>query len=348
ISVAPNPQSLLMFTSATLLGKKVLAVNCQSSQTIQFILPDTFERYEPTPTLSSDLLSYNGKWGSAFYMRPRQTVGGEDDRIQLTYDEARGFGINDLFFMGDDDETLVTASFITSGIFSYQFKNFANVSNLVWDYINFRNGRVVNNVFYPGTGEYGFRGLAGDQDNNIFLSSRGDNQVYKIPAGTLATSKATDLRNTTGYPFDDRRHMLTTTPDFDLTPTDTDFPRLSALVSDCPKELLPSTTYTCHVITNPTGNNAGTKTAADRVWVLGMGSNKVYRLVVTGTTATMTSSGSDVTLNKAQNLVWYPFSPTNTNPSLDLLYIANTIGNTIEVVRAETLAHVTTINTVNP
>jgi sugar lactone lactonase YvrE len=257
--------------------------------------------------------------GANFYMQARQEQeAGKDDHIGVSRQVAAGYGINAMAFLPSvsTDQILITADFFDNALFGYRFESLTNTSNLAWDFPDSSDGYESAGVLYPGTKERGFRGLAVDQSGNVFASSRTDNGVYKIARTEFERAKTTDTskgRNTRGYPKNTATHRLIALDD---TTTDEIFPRLGEIVTDCPQAVGPLA-VTCG------------GAVATRAWVLGLGTQKVYRIAV----GAATSTASARLTGAPQSILWHP--------SENILYVAEPEANRVDILDADTLSSIT-------
>jgi len=316
LNVTGDPQRLLTFSRASD-GIRILAVLCQSAGSIQFFRLDTLQavvtpEVDPPANILADTQNLgNGKVGTKFYMTPRQVeVPGHDDNIALTFLETQGVGSNDLVYLGGNNELIFTAAFTTTGIFGYQFKTFFNSSNFAWDLGQFRDGYTdASGMDIPGTGENGFRGLAADGAGTIFLTSRADNGLYAVPLSILDQPKESDSRNTRGFPANAQRFRLP----INFDPNQTfNFPKLGQLALDCPP------------VTGCAQNQA-----AKIAWIVGFGTNKVYRVDLTNELLTATSADGAVDPSP-QRVTWYP--------TAGFIYVASPAADKITILNDATLA----------
>lgn len=311
IKVSDNPQSIYLINRATA-PTKVLAVVSQLGGTIHFIQTDPLAYLADGParpeSIAPDVRLTNGVPGARLRMIPRQEESpGSNDKIDLSFSEKLGQGINGLVYLGGAHETFVTASFTSNGLFNFRFATFENSSNLAWDLRAARRGATYDDgTVLEGSDEKGFRGLAADDIGNVYATSRADNRLYIIPRTEFEREYGPDSRNTRGYPRDNQTHTSEAT--FDTNISDEIFPRLGDIVVE-----------------------TGTSAAATRAWILAFGTGSVYRVDLTNNAVTE----SAVLGEFPQKLIW--------NSTSNLLYVAVTKSDTIKVLDADTLQVLSTI-----
>lgn len=334
INVSDQPQRLVVFSRASD-SKKVLAVLCQSSGTIHFILLETFEFISKGDTVSgtADLFVTGGINGAQFTAYPRRTINTDDDD-PIHFPQFPSYGINQLVYLGGTEQLFVTASSLSLGLLSFRLDRFQNAANLTWNLPKSKDGVVEGTQEYPGSHENGFRGLARDGQGKVFATSRTDNSIYQIPRSEFeslkvaASGETVARRNTRGFDDDNKAYLLKS---LDTDRTDEIFPRLGPIIVN----------YCASA--GPTGCKLD-GAAATVAWVLGYGTKegdvvklapKVYRIDL-GNLDVKQSSDSALG-DSPQRILW--------NPSAALLYVANVKDSSISILRDDDLSLVGTLTT---
>lgn len=248
IKLMANPQSIVFFRRSE---EQIpyLAITCFRGASIQFFnlkeerLLEEEDIRDVLPQLSGKReIYFRGRQdmvGASLDMKPR-TKRITPYHIKESIDgisagASVGQGINEILFLGGEKEVFVTASTYDTALFGFHLKTFDNTSNLLWNLPAYEEGREVEGKEFPGTGESGFRGLVADAENNIYVTSRSDESLYKIPGKVFEAEreqvdKEPDRladRNTTAFRVNERPYRLKI--NFDSDPEDEKFPRLSAL-----------------------------------------------------------------------------------------------------------------------
>jgi len=322
LKLTANPQSLLVFNRASD-ATPVMAILSQSQGTVQFLDLTTLalvtqgENENPAETI--DRFNFDGIQGARFRMVPRQEeVAGSDDRVNISFREQVGFGMNGLVYLGTANDLIATAIFTDTGILSFRFNSFVNASNYAWDLRGFDRGMTIGGVKIPGSREDGFRSIVRDQAGNVYFTSRTDNTLYTLTTAQLSVDKAAGDRNTRGFPENEQRFALIAGFDTDIT--DEVFPRLGQMVTNCPIAVddVAVADSSCPAVQ-----------AASVAWVLGLEGGKVFRVAPLDTSPAIASS-ADAAIEKApQRILWHP--------THNLLYMTHPEFDTITIMGADDL-----------
>lgn len=197
-----NPQSLVYFEFS---GKRLLAINSMNALTVQFFDLDAMSILNqddlvglfPDIQSSGYRFTRDGKIGALLSMRVRQPGSSTDDVANalrgISRSETEGAGMGKLMMMPSTVGTeflLIGASYTNTALFGFQFSNFDNNSNVLLNLNQAQRGyRDDNGTRFPGTNEQGFRGLAIDGNDDVWVSSRSDNGIYKFSKNLFLASR---------------------------------------------------------------------------------------------------------------------------------------------------------------
>jgi len=260
-----NPRQLTFFTSG---GKDYLALNSFGSGAIQFFDLETFAWF--------DLDDLTDKLGDQLHQatihRSQELIGGrlrmEAFQSPMNLNGARGLtrsgqGIHQALYVGDavagQENFFIFASELTNAIFGFRFDTFENSANLLWNLRHQERGfKPQGQDRIPGSRERGFRSLQRDGADHLFLSSRTDNRIYRIPLSAFEFS-TNRFNNTFAFEENAQNYSLVPQANEAGFPVDLDeeqFPRLGDMVV----------------------NGQLANETADQIWVLGLEGDRGFEV----------------------------------------------------------------------
>lgn len=303
VKTPTNPTGLLQY-NRTSDGALIIAITSQRAGTVSLLDYATLTYVDPRKLglTTYDAVQVIGAdiFGAKYYMTPRQSqVAGEDDNLGVTGSRRLGVGITRSLLYGTADDIIVSYNALQNGLHSFRFGSFLNAANLSWELTDYRKDFTLpSGATRVGTDEEGFRGMDIDSSKNIYLSSRTDNSIYIVPAAEIVATKNGD-QNTKGFAENNLTYRLPV--QFDPVDTDDVFPRLGDLAVE----------------------KDGSK-----LWVLGLGTDSLYRVDITAKAITHQSKVGSV----PQRLLAYP-----PGGPYQYIYVANTKGDSLSVVDATTM-----------
>jgi len=306
IRTPSNVTSLLTFRRSSD-NIMMLALTAQRAGTVSLLDLSTLKYVDPRNLgLSTfDAVQVVGAdiYGAKFYMTPRRT-NNKDDNLGVTGSRRNGVGVTKSVYLGTSDDIIVSMNAFQNALHVFRFRTFQNTANMSWELTAWEEDTVLSNgKEREGTDEEGFRGMDIDGSQNVYLSSRTDNTIYKIPRDVLLVGKDGD-RNTRGFEENVRTYRLA-------------FGGSCSLDDDIEDEILPKLGS---LVVNPDGNT---------LWVVGLGTDKVYRMDVLGTQITNCTSVAE----SPQRVIGYP-----TTGNFSHIYVASKLGDSITVLDATSMA----------
>ncbi len=331
-----NPQSIQAFQRASD-SKVFLAITVMRGGvlggSIVFLDPETLTFFEPDESLAgADVKMVDVKTpGGLFFMSPRKTYDDPSnpgsklvDRLNIGVSNQVGVGLSKALFLGGAHDLFVIPNFLATAVHSFRFSTFQNMSNVAWNLRKWRDGaKLSDGSILAGSRETGIRGVDADNLNNVYITNRTDNQVYKIPASVFEADEDDDagtIRNTTGFKENVRDHILETYPgsdeylEFDSDPSDKIFPRLGDLLAD----------------------KTGAGLAAQALWVIGIHDSKIYRVAIPA----VPSAGDPITISHSISLGSGPRKLLG-HPAAgpyQFIYVADVKNDVISVLNADDLS----------